>query len=138
MKLIELAGCVILDEYGRMLLLHRSTGNFTHWELPGGKVERYETAEEAAVRELEEELSVQVRLTSSLGSDTFEEADQEYNYHWFQAVIEGGELSIAEPDNYDDFDFFELEDLPSLALSNNMLVLYPKIYSGEVSIDTSL
>ncbi|MDL2341908.1 MAG: NUDIX hydrolase [Patescibacteria group bacterium] len=136
MKQIELAGCVIVDDYGRILLLHRSSGKFTHWELPGGKIERDETAEEAAVRELAEELGVDVRLIGALGSDVFEQDEQAYHYHWFQAVIEGGELTIAEPDDYDDFDYFEIEDMPGLALSNNMLVLYPKIYNGEVSLET--
>lgn len=137
MKPIELAGCVILDDYGRILLIHRSGGNAL-WELPGGKVEDYEVAEDAAIRELSEELGVHVRLVGTLGSETFEQDEQYYQYHWFQAVVETGVLKIGEPDDFDDFDYFELEDMPSLALSTNMLILYPKIDSGEVSLDTSL
>ena len=137
MKPIELAGCIILDDYGRMLLIHRSGGNAL-WELPGGKIEDYEVAEDAAIRELSEELGVQVRLIGSLGSETFEQDERYYQYHWFQAVIESGALKIGEPDDYDDFEYFELEDMPSLALSTNMLILYPKIDSGEVTLDTGL
>lgn len=134
MKPIELAGCVIVDDYGRILLMHRSSGENTHWELPGGKIENHETPEEAAVRELGEELGVTVRLTGALGSEVFEQAEQEYRYHWFQAVIDEGQPHIVETEEYDDLDFFELEDMPGLALSTNMLVLYPLIYSGEISL----
>lgn len=134
---IELAGCVILDDYGRILLIHRSGTDEPHWELPGGKIEDYETAEEAAVRELKEELDLDVRLVSSLGSEVFEQDDKAYKYNWFQAVIGQGIIKIMEANEYDDADYFELEDMPGLALSNNMLILYPKIYSGEISIDTT-
>ncbi len=128
----------MLDDYGRILLIHRSGGDSVHWELPGGKVEDYEVAEDAAIRELSEKLGVQVRLIGTLGSDTFEQDERYYQYHWFQAVVESGVLALGEPEDYDDFDYFELEDMPSLALSTDMLILYPKIDSGEVSLDTSL
>ena len=135
MKPIELAGCVILDEYGQMLLLHRNDGERLQWEMPGGEMEDYETTEEAAVRELHEELGLEVRLIGSLGSGLFEHNEQTYKYNWFQAVITDGSPAIIETDLFDDFDYFEFEDMPSLALSENMLILYPKIYSGEISVD---
>ena len=135
MKPIQLAGCVIVDDYDRVLLIHRGTDRFTHWELPGGKIEPAETAEVAAVRELKEELGVDVWLVKALGNETFSEGETTYQYHWFQAVITSGELAIQEPEIFDDFDYVELEDMPSLALSSNMLILYPKIYSGEIALE---
>jgi 8-oxo-dGTP diphosphatase len=54
----------VLVEGGRVLLTRRPGG--THlaglWEFPGGKVEPGESPEEALVRELQEELAVQVRV----------------------------------------------------------------------------
>jgi ADP-ribose pyrophosphatase YjhB (NUDIX family) len=137
MKTIEIAGCVILDDYGRILLIHRSDAKEPHWELPGGKLETDETAEEAAVRGLREELDIDVRLVGSLGSELSEQGDRVYQYNWFQAVIAEGLLNIMDTHSHDDADYFDLEDMPSIALSNNMLILYPKIYSGEISIDSS-
>lgn len=135
MEPIELAGCVILDDYGRILLLHRSRGDHEQWELPGGKVEEGEDPEETAMRELREELDLEVQLTKLLGSDTFEQDEDVYEYHWFQAEIVKGEPTVLETDSFDDVDYFELDDLPTLSLSLNMLVLYPKILSGEVSLE---
>lgn len=128
---IQLAGCVITDDYGRLLLLHRYIDG-GQWELPGGKVEEGETREAAAVREVQEELGVAVDLVRALGNDVFELSGGEYRYHWFQAVIAEGEPQIMESDKFDDLEFFEIEDLLSLALSPNMQLLANKLYVGEV------
>jgi mutator protein MutT len=135
MKPVVLAGCVVVDDYDRLLLMHRNTSKFRHWELPGGKVERGETAEAAAVRELQEELGVKVRLVKALGSEEFEDANGNFRYYWFQAEIVSGEPEIREPHTFDDFDYFDLEDLLSLSLSANMQVLLPKLANGEIQLD---
>ncbi len=128
----ELAGCVVLDDYERILLLHRNTPELIQWELPGGKVEDGEPFEHAAVREFGEELGVRVRTTRLLGSAPFEIEGRPYNYTWFQAVITEGRLHLCEPEKFDDFGYFELEKLTSLALSANMQILLERIMSGEV------
>lgn len=130
---IKLAGCVILDDYDRLLLLHRA-GDPGQWELPGGKVEAGESPELAAMRELSEELGVSVELTKKLGSETFEQDGQEYRYFWFQAKVIGGTPEVMETDAFDDLDYFEIEDLPSLSLSTNMEILGNKLLGGEISL----
>ena len=132
MKPFQLAGCVIVDDLERLLLIHRGMGENTRWELPGGKLEADETAEAAAVRELQEELGVIVRLVKALGSCEFEENGQAYQYNWFHAVIEHGEPAIQETDRFDDLDYFDLDDMMELALSPNMQILLQKFWSSEV------
>jgi len=135
MEPVLLAGCVILDDYDRILLLHRNTEQFHHWELPGGKVEEDETAEAAAVRELREELGVNVQLTKALGSEEFEDENGAFRYFWFQAKVLGGEPAVQERAKFDDVDYIEFDDLPALSLSANMQILYEKLISGEVILD---
>src|SRR3989344_6718633 len=101
-EVVQLAGCAILDDYGRILLLHRSTGDVSWWELPGGKIEEGEIAESAAIREVQEELAVSVQLVKTLGSGAFEMNETSYNYTWFQASVTEGEPIIAEPESFDD------------------------------------
>ncbi len=133
---VLLAGCVVVDEYERILLLHRSTDEQTQWELPGGKIEEGELPAEAAIREMYEELGVRVQLTAELGSAEFEDDETEYHYTWFQAIVIGGEPSIQEPQKFDDLDYVEFDDLASLALSSNMEILFEKLVSGDVSLRT--
>ncbi|HET9174428.1 MAG TPA: NUDIX hydrolase [Candidatus Saccharimonadales bacterium] len=135
MDVVQRVGCVIMDEYERILLLHRNTAEFQHWDLPGGKVDEGETSAQAAMRELYEELGVHVRLIKLLGSDQFEDALGLFNFHCFQAVIVSGQPAVQELETFDDCDYIDFEDLLGLSLSANMQVLYPKLLSGEIRLE---
>lgn len=50
-RLIEAAGGVVFDEYGKILVIFRRNS----WDLPKGKIDEGETPEQAAIREVEEE-----------------------------------------------------------------------------------
>ena len=131
---VHVAGCVLLDDYGRILLLHRNFGETGLWYLPGGKLEEEETPEAAAVREISEELGVSVRLARKLGEEAFEHEDTAYIFYWYLAEVIGGELHIAEPELFDDLDYVEIEDLASLALSAGTEIIHHKLVSGEVDL----
>jgi len=60
--LVLVAACVFVDEAGAVLITKRPEGKPLAglWEFPGGKVEDWETPERALIRELKEELGVDV------------------------------------------------------------------------------
>jgi len=60
------AAACIRDEEGRILLLRRSDGD-NLWGFPGGAVEPGEGAAEAAVREVREEIGLEVEPTALIG-----------------------------------------------------------------------
>lgn len=62
MQLTEVAAAVILRADGHYLLGQRAPGSFYpgYWEFPGGKVEPGETPKDALIRELHEELEIEV------------------------------------------------------------------------------
>jgi 8-oxo-dGTP diphosphatase len=62
MRLLLVAAAVLLDGDGRVLLAQRPQGKNLAglWEFPGGKIEVGERPEAALVRELHEELGIEV------------------------------------------------------------------------------
>jgi 8-oxo-dGTP diphosphatase len=62
MNIVLVAACALVDEDGRVLLAQRPPGKAMAglWEFPGGKVEAGEKPEEALIRELKEELGIDI------------------------------------------------------------------------------
>jgi 8-oxo-dGTP diphosphatase len=61
-RVLLVAACALVDADGRVLLAKRPPGKPLAglWEFPGGKVEAGETPEAALIRELKEELDIDV------------------------------------------------------------------------------
>jgi 8-oxo-dGTP diphosphatase len=62
-KLVLVAACALIDTDSRVLIAQRPEGRSMAglWEFPGGKVEQGERPEEALIRELHEELGINVK-----------------------------------------------------------------------------
>jgi 8-oxo-dGTP diphosphatase len=61
---IEAAGGVVLDDEGRVVIVHRQ--RYDDWSLPKGKLDPGESFEEAALREVEEETGLRCSLGDEL------------------------------------------------------------------------
>lgn len=61
-RLVLVAACALVDGAGRVLVAERPAGKAMVglWEFPGGKIEGCERPEETLVRELAEELGIEV------------------------------------------------------------------------------
>lgn len=134
---INLAGCIIYDENGDVLMLHRKTQKRTQWEIPGGGVEAGEEPDAAAIRELQEELGVTVQIVHELGHRKFTEGANNFDYTWFLAEITDGEPSIKEPELYDKFGYLSLVTLTRRydELSANTKNFLEAIAYGEIDIE---
>ncbi len=127
----RLAGCAIIEK-GKILLLHRIK---TDWfELPGGKIDNNESAEQAAVRELKEELGFDVKIIRKIGEKVFQHNGDFLNYEWFLARAEGT-ARIMEPETFDAFKFVPLAELKSCKLSTNMHQFLKELESGNIGLD---
>lgn len=132
--MLSLAGCIILDEQQRILLLHRNTPKRVQWEIPGGKIDGEEDAAKTAEREVEEELGVNVDILRKLGDRHFSEDGFTMHYTWFLAEVASGSPHIAEPNTYDDLRFFSLDDLKTIEdTSPNTRNFVDELVSGKIS-----
>ncbi|PWK09599.1 NUDIX domain-containing protein [Tumebacillus permanentifrigoris] len=108
-------GAVILDDDRRILLVlrnrHPEAGT---WSIPGGKVEPYETLEQAVIREIKEEVNLDVEIDRLLC--TAETVSPETEEHWVSILyvvrIVGGTVQNREPDALRDVQWFSLDALP--------------------------
>src|SRR5262249_50627844 len=64
------------------------------WEFPGGKVEPGETDAEAAVREIREELDLDIKGGASLGPGV--DISAQYRLHVYLATVTGGDPVLRE------------------------------------------
>lgn len=77
-KCIEVAAGCLVDADGRVLIAQRPVGKIAagQWEFPGGKIEVGETAREALVRELREEIGIEVQGARPLICVTHDYSDR--------------------------------------------------------------
>ena len=89
MKQIKVVAAIIKNE-DKILATKRGYGEFINmWEFPGGKIESGETKEQALVREIKEELNIEINV------DKFA-LDIEYKYPNFYLFMSCFMCSIKE------------------------------------------
>ncbi|MCC6549350.1 MAG: (deoxy)nucleoside triphosphate pyrophosphohydrolase [Ignavibacteriaceae bacterium] len=90
--------CAIIEHNGKILLARRKEGmKLGHkWEFPGGKLEKGETVEQCIVREIKEELNLDISVLYRM-----KENYHSYEYagiHLFPCIclLSGGELELRD------------------------------------------
>jgi 8-oxo-dGTP diphosphatase len=109
-------GAVIVDSIPRptrLLAARRSrpAALAGRWEFPGGKVEAGETPQEAVVREIREELGVDIVVGEEVAENAFP-IDERLELRLFCAEIIGGEPTPGE--SHDAVRWLALDDLTSV------------------------
>jgi 8-oxo-dGTP diphosphatase len=90
------AGCVVRNDEGQYLLVQEKQPKvYGLWNLPAGHVDKGETIEEGAIREVKEETGYDVELVSKIG--IYHETVESPVRHGFIAKIIGGKLKV-QPD----------------------------------------
>jgi len=119
--IVVVAGVLILDETGRVLLQHRYDG---HWGIPGGAMELGETLEETARREVREETALELGTLTMVavhsGPEFFDRYPNGDEVSFVIAIYETREMHgspIADGSETRDLAFFALDALPSNMLA---------------------
>ena len=97
-KMIEVAAGILTDACGRVLLMQRLPGKHLAglWEFPGGKIEPGESVAQALVRELEEELGIEVHGSTPVISIPWDYAEKSVRLHALRVTQWRGEPRARE------------------------------------------
>lgn len=96
-RTVEVVAAIMLDDAGRVLAVkcppHKHNGG---WEFPGGKMEPGETAAEALVREINEELGVEIEVGELLYTVEWDYPAFHLCMHCLVSRMIRGELQLRE------------------------------------------
>jgi len=116
---ISAAGGLVYNEKGDLLLIFRQG----KWDLPKGKVDKGETVEEAAIREVEEECGIEKLELGEPVQKTFHTyfLDQQRilkTTYWFKmTALEYGKMAPQLEENITDLQWFDPKTLDIEALN---------------------
>ena len=108
-------GAFIINEKNQLLLQKRAVpAEKDHWCIPGGRLEMFETLENAVIRETKEETDLDIEVEKMIG--VCDHIIKEEGVHWvatsFLCKIKSGIPKIMEPDKASDLRWFDLDKLP--------------------------
>lgn len=96
MKTIEVVAAIVQHE-GKILATQRATGEWAGlWEFPGGKIEKGETREAALVREIAEELQVDIRVGQAVCTTHHRYPHFQLTMHSFWCTLLQGTPQLTE------------------------------------------
>lgn len=107
---------IIIEKDNKVLLIKRKNiiGNGL-WSFPGGKMEKYESIEETAIRETKEEVDLDIfniKLQHKITNDIWINEDQHYITLYVKCDF-NGEPKIMEKDKCSDIGWFDWNQLPN-------------------------
>ena len=113
--MIHVAAAIIKNEQDQILICQRSPDGDLPlmWEFPGGKVEAGESPEHCAVRELMEELNIEIDITQFFGETIYSYPTKDIRLSFYLANIIRGQIKAqvhqqiawVNKDQLDQYDF---------------------------------
>lgn len=93
------AGCVVKKDDKYLIVQEKQAKVYGLWNLPAGHVDKGESVEQAAIREVKEETGYDVKLGAQIG--LYHEHTGTPVKHIFSAEVIGGDLTIQEDEILD-------------------------------------
>lgn len=110
--MINVVAAVIKDDNGKILItqrnLKKSQGGL--WEFPGGKIEPNETKEQAIIREIKEELTIDINVKDYIDEKIFIYPEKDINLIALECSIINGNIELLEHEDYRWVSSSELEN----------------------------
>ena len=95
-KHVQVAAAIIVDG-GKIFATQRAHGEFKDgWEFPGGKIEQGETPQQAAKREVMEELDTEIEVGELFDTVEYDYPGFHLTMHCFICTVKSGDLVLKE------------------------------------------
>ena len=89
--------CALIEKDGRVLIARRAYGKQKgYWEFPGGKIEENETPEAAIVREIREEMELEINVRELLGTVEHDYEDFHLSMDCFLCTLVSSEMHLHD------------------------------------------
>lgn len=122
MKTINVVVAIIKNSDGKIFAAKRGYGEFEgKWEFPGGKIEKGETPENALIREIREELEVDIEVGTMLTKVEYDYPKFHLSMSCYFAEIKSGAPVLVEHSEAGWFDVKELMNLDWLAANKEII-----------------
>lgn len=96
MKIVKVVAAIIIDSE-KIFATQRGYGEFKDgWEFPGGKIEEGETSQEALVREIKEELDIEIEIRGFFDTVEYDYPNFHLSMDCFICKIKSGKLVLKE------------------------------------------
>ena len=104
------------DSQQKVLIVRRGPkqSNSGMWEFPGGKVELNEAPEDALVREIREELCLDIEVGPLVGEESFDMTSKILRLRVYECATSNENLKLIE---HDEFKWIDIRDLDPQILS---------------------
>ena len=111
--MLLVACAIILNNQNKVLACQRSANMHLalKWEFPGGKIEENETAEDCLIREIKEELNIEIQILEQKIANDHHYSDKSIRVIPFICKHLSGEISLKEHKDFRWLDKSNLLDL---------------------------
>lgn len=122
-KITTAVGVVIINSEKKLLIAKRKSDKPmpNKWEFPGGKLEKSESLSDCGIREIKEELDIDIKIDEYLGFEDLKYKEKKFCLHFYTAykIDELQSVKLYEHLEYKWVDISELikYDFPAIDLS---------------------
>ena len=126
MKKIKVLCGLIFNSQDELLITRRCGGGFSgKWEFPGGKLEEDESEKDCLIREIKEELDIDIRVDSFFMRNEHTYPEFSVELISYRSTFKGGIIKLVDHDKYEwvktkrlkEFDFLDGD----LQIINNII-----------------
>ncbi len=142
MLIEELGGAVVYAVEGENVYLALVHDIFGHWTLSKGRVEANEEVKDGTIREIKEEMGLDILIERDLGENEYIASDPEVgkkrkHVTYFLAKASFVELELEKKGGLDDAQWFKLTDVLDLNFYEDILPIITKALNILASIKTN-